>query len=193
MNENELLEIIKREIEKYYSKETVKKNKKAIGFAGNDVILRTELEKNFDIKEEAEKIVVSEISLKDLAEISQGIYSSDESRKLLYSLLEGKELIFSEEGIEWRKFISAPLKLQEKYKEYEKNLEECGVKILKRMEIKEYLKDRKNCFTGKLLDLKTLKNNFNKNNNAIEVSAETTITELAKEYAAVNNIKITKR
>lgn len=193
MNENELLEIIKREIAKYYYKETVKETKEAVGFAGNDIILRNELEKNFNIKEEAEKIVVSEISLKDLAEISQGIYSSDESRKLLYSLLEGKELILAEEGIEWRKFVSVPLKLQEKYKEYEKTLEDYGVKILKRMEIREYLENRRSCFTGKLLDLKTLKNNFNKSDNTIEVSAETTITELAKEYAAVNNIKIIKR
>ena len=193
MNEQELLEIIKREIEKYYSKEIVKSSKKAVGFAGNDTILKCELEKNFDIREEAEKIVVSEISLKDLAEISQGIYSGDESRKLLYSLLEGKELILAEEGIEWRKFTSAPLKLQEKYRSYEKSLEGYGVKILKRMEIREYLEERKNCFTGKLLDLRTLKNSFNKNDNMIEVSEETTITELAKEYAAVNNIKITKR
>lgn len=191
MNENELLEIIKREIEKYYSKKAEKEIKTAIGFIGNDSILRGELEKSFNIREEAEKIVVSEITLKNLAEISQGIYSADESRKLLYHLLEGKELIVAEEGIEWRKFSAAPLKLQKKYKEYEKSLEEYGVKILKRMEIREYLQERKNYFTGKLLDLKALKSNLNKN--TIEVSRETTITELAKEYAAVNNIKITKR
>lgn len=194
MNEKELLEIIKREIEKYYSKEVKlgRVGKKAIGFTGNDIVLKTELEKGFNIEEGAEKIVVSEISLKDLAEISQGIYSNDESKKLLYSLLEGKELILAEEGIEWRKFTSAPLKLQERYKSYEKSLETYGVKILKRMEIRVYLEDRKNCFTGKLLDLRTLKNSLN-NDGTIEVSAETTVTELAKEYAAVNNIKIIKR
>lgn len=194
MNDRDLIEIIKREIEKYYSKESSLKEigKKKIGFIGNDTVLKDELKRDFDIQEVAEKIVVSEIKIKDLAEISQGIYSSEESEKLLYNLLEGKELIVVEEGIEWRKFISAPLKLQERYRNYEKALESYGAKIMKRIEIKEYLEEKKNCFTEKLLDLKALKKNVN-NNGTIEVSNETKITELAKEYAGANNIKIVKR
>lgn len=57
-------------------------------------------------------------------------------------MLEGKELIVVEEGIEWRKFISAPLKLQERYRNYEKVLESYGTKIMKRIEIREYLEER---------------------------------------------------
>lgn len=194
MSDQDLIEIIKREIEKYYSKESNLKEilKKKIGFIGNDIVLKDELKRNFDIQETGEKIVVSELGIKELAEISQGVYSSEESKKLLYNLLEGKELIVVEEGIEWRKFISAPFKLQERYRNYEKVLESYGTKIMKRIEIREYLEERKNCFTEKLLDLKALKKNIN-SNGTIEISNETKVTELAKEYAGANNIKIVKR
>ena len=68
-----------------------------------------------------------------------------------------------------------------------------GIKILKRIEIREYLTGKKECYSGKVLDLRTLKNSISRNEEYIEVSAATTVTELAKEYAAMNNIKITKR
>ena len=189
MNEYELIEIIKREIEKYYLKTEVN-SKKAIGFLGKDMVLKDNLENIFKIEEAADKIVVSELNIKNLTEITQGTYSTDEGKNLLYYILEGKELIIVEEGIEWRNFTLIPPKLQEKYREYEKILETYGVKILKRIEIKEYLED---CYNGKVLDLRTLKNNFSSNEGFIEISTSTTVTELAKEYAAANNIRITKR
>ncbi|WP_130892166.1 hypothetical protein [Fusobacterium ulcerans] len=192
MNEYELIEIIKREIEKYYLK-TEANSKKTIGFLGKDMVLKDHLENIFKIEETADKIVVSELAIKNLAEITHGTYSTDEGKKLLYYILEGKELILAEEGIEWRSFPLIPPKLQEKYREYEKILEMYGVKILKRIEIKEYLEGKKDSYNGRVLDLRTLKNNFSRNEGYIEISTSTTVTELAKEYAAANNIKITKR
>lgn len=192
MNEYELIEIIKREIEKYYLKTEVN-SKKAIGFLGKDMVLKDNLENIFKIEEAADKIVVSELNIKNLTEITQGTYSTDEGKNLLYYILEGKELIIVEEGIEWRNFTLIPPKLQEKYREYEKILETYGVKILKRIEIKEYLEGKKDSYNGRVLDLRTLKNNFSRNEGYIEISTSTTVTELAKEYAAANNIKITKR
>lgn len=192
MNEYELIEIIKREIEKYYLKTEVN-SKKTIGFLGKDMVLKDNLENIFKIEKTADKIVVSELAIKNLAEITHGTYSTDEGKKLLYYILEGKELILAEEGIEWRSFPLIPPKLQEKYREYEKILEMYGVKILKRIEIKEYLEGKKDSYNGRVLDLRTLKNNFSRNEGYIEISTSTTVTELAKEYAAANNIKITKR
>ena len=157
------------------------------------MVLKDNLENIFKIEETADKIVVSELAIKNLAEITNGTYSTDEGKKLLYYILEGKELILAEEGIEWRSFPLIPSKLQEKYREYEKILETYGVKILKRIEIKEYLEGKKDSYNGRVLDLRTLKNNFSRNEGYIEISTSTTVTELAKEYAAANNIKITKR
>ncbi len=196
MNEHELIEIIKREIEKYYLKSGVKNEinlKKTIGFLGKDVILKNNLEEIFKIEETADEIVISELSIKELVEISQGTYSTDTGKKLLYNMLEGKKIILVKEGMEWRNFSFIPSKLQEKYEEYEKIIEMYGIKILKRIEIREYLIGKKECYSGKVLDLRTLKNSISRNEEYIEVSAATTVTELAKEYAAMNNIKITKR
>ncbi len=196
MNEHDLMEIIKREIEKYFLKEETGReidSKKAIGFLGKDMVLKNDLESIFNIEDEAEEIVVSELDVKDLVEISQGTYSSDKGKKILYNILEGKKMIFVEEGIEWRRFPFIPSRLQEKYRGYEKELELYDIKILKRIEIREYLEGKKECYNGKVLDLRTLKNNFDRNKGCIEVSTATTVTELAKEYAAINNIRITKR
>lgn len=192
MNEYDLIEIIKKEIEKYYIKTEIN-SKKIISFLGKDMVLKDNLENIFKIEEGADKIVVSELNIKNLTEVTQGTYSNNEGEKLLYYILEGKELIIVEEGIEWRNFPLIPPKLQEKYKEYEKILETYGVKILKRMEIREYLEGKKDCYNGKVLDLRTLKNSFSRNEGCIEISTSTTVTELAKEYAAANNIRITKR
>ena len=80
MNEHELIEIIKREIEKYYLKSGIKNEvnlKKTIGFLGKDIILKNNLEEIFKIEETADEIVISELSIKELNEISQGTYSTD--------------------------------------------------------------------------------------------------------------------
>lgn len=196
MNEHELIEIIKREIEKYYLKSGIKNEvnlKKTIGFLGKDIILKNNLEEIFKIEETADEIVISELSIKELTEISQGTYSTDIGKKLLYNMLDGKKIILAKEGIEWRNFSLIPSKLQEKYKEYEKIIETYGIKILKRIEIREYLIGKKECYNGKVLDLRALKNSISRNEEYIEVSTSTMVTELAKEYAAMNNIKITKR
>lgn len=196
MIEHELIEIIKREIEKYYLKSGIKNEvnlKKTIGFLGKDIILKNNLEEIFKIEETADEIVISELSIKELTEISQGTYSTDIGKKLLYNMLDGKKIILAKEGIEWRNFSLIPSKLQEKYKEYEKIIETYGIKILKRIEIREYLIGKKECYNGKVLDLRTLKNSISRNEEYIEVSTSTMVTELAKEYAAMNNIKITKR
>ena len=83
--------------------------------------------------------------------------------------------------------------VKRKYEEYEKIIETYGIKILKRIEIREYLIGKKECYNGKVLDLRALKNSISRNEEYIEVSTSTMVTELAKEYAAMNNIKITKR
>lgn len=196
MNERDLIEIIKKEIEKYYSNfdgKNEKDHRKVIGFSGKDMILKNELEERFSVVEEANEMVISELDIKELFEISQGTYSTDRGKNLLHNILEGKKMILVQEGIEWRKYSSIPAKLQEKYREYEKGLETYGVKILKRIEIKQYLEGGKNYYSGKVLDLRSLRNSMKAEKGYIEISANTVVTDLAKEYATTNHIKVIKR
>lgn len=178
----------KNEIEE---KIEVKKSK--IQFIGADTILKNDIESICIIDENADKIVVSELGIKDMIDLSMGNYNTENSKKILFSILEGKEVIISKEGVEWRKISTIPSKLQTKYESYEKELLNFGVKFVERMNIKNHLENKANYFTDKILDMKTIKNNFGTSGSVITIGKDTIVTELAKEYSMQNNIKIVKR
>ena len=197
MNEKELIEIIKREVMKCLAQrdESAEESEKTVGsvqFIGADAILKKDIETVCKIEETAEKIVVSELTIKEMVDLSMGNYNSENSKAILFSILEGKEVIVSKEGVEWRKISTIPSKLQEKYEKYENELLEFGVKIIERMNIKNHLENRTNYFTDKVLNLKMLRNGAG-SGDSIRVSNATIVTDLAKEYARQNNIKIIKR
>lgn len=194
MNEQELVDIIKKEVEKYLSGNKSDENsKEKINFYGTDLILKQELEKKFIIEESANRVIVSEINIKNFVDLSLGTYSDEVGEKLLTYILSGKEIFIVEEGIEYRNYTDIPKKLLKKYEFYEKEILDYGIKIIKRVEVLENLKEKNRYFSGKLLDLKTLRKNYDENKKMIELSKETTITDLAKEFAESNDIKIIKR
>ena len=197
MNEKELLEIIKKEVMKYLAQKNIEEKievkKTSIQFIGADTILKNDIESVCDIAPKADKIVVSELGIKDMIDLSMGNYNSENSKDILFSILEGKEVIVSKEGIEWRKISTIPFKLQAKYEENEKELLNFGVKFIERMNIKSHLENKSNYFTDKILDMKTLRNNFGTSGSIVTVGKNTIVTELAKEYSMQNNIKIVKR
>lgn len=197
MNEKELIEIIKREVIKCLAQrdERVQEPEKimeTVQFIGADSILKKDIETVCKIEETADKIVVSELTIKEMVDLSMGNYNSENSKAILFSILEGKEVIVSKEGVEWRKISTIPSKLQEKYEKYEKELLNFGVKIIERMNIKNHLENRTNYFTDKVLNLKMLRNGVG-SGETITISNSTIVTDLAKEYSQQNNIKIVKR
>lgn len=189
MNEERLIALIREELKNYISK-GVKKTE--ISYLGEDKILREEIEKYFCIVECGEKLVVSGLKIKQLIELSNGSHCDDESRQILQHILENREVFLVEEGIEWRAFENIPIKLRENYLQKETILKSYGVKILKRLELVECLKGKKNYFTGRILDLRELKN-ITLAEKELVVSNNTRMTELAKEYAREKGIKIIKR
>ncbi|MEG0134990.1 MAG: hypothetical protein RR476_08725 [Cetobacterium sp.] len=194
MSEQELVDIIKKEVEKYLSGNKSDENsKEKINFYGTDLILKQELEKKFIIEESANRVIVSEINIKNFVDLSLGTYSDEVGEKLLTYILSGKEIFIVEEGIEYRNYTDIPKKLLKKYEFYEKEILDYGIKIIKRVEVLENLKEKNRYFSGKLLDLKTLRKKYDENKKIIELSKETTITDLAKEFAETNGIKIIKR
>lgn len=190
MNEAELIEIIKREIAKHY---LLTEKSSDIYILGNDSIIKEELEKKFKISSESEKVIVTDLDINDLVNLSQGSYGTDRSKELLNILLEGKEIFLIEEGIYWRKFKSIPVELEKKYLEYEEQLKKYGMKIVRKLELLDELESKKKYYLGNVLDVKQLKLNVDSLEKKIIVSSKTKITELAKEYASINNIEIIKR
>ena len=190
MNEKDLLEIIKREILKY-TKDLEINNRKSIAFLGNDIILKKDLENSFDISETSQKVIVSELDIKDLVALSQGSYCSEMGEQILTEILSGKDIIISKDGMKWRNFKNIPSTMQALYEGYEEKLGTFGIQILDRMEIKNYIEKKENYYMGKILDVKTIKNSFI-DKDLILVSQNTIVTELAYEYARERNIKIVK-
>lgn len=188
MNEDRLIELIKKEIQKYYSFE---EKIDTVCVLGADSIIREEVEKRFSVSEKSDVVVVTELDVNELVSLGQGAYITPKSEKLLLSLLEGKTIFLIEEGLKWRNFEKVPSKLKEQYLEYEGFLVEYGIKIVKRMEIIDELENKKQYYTGNVLDIKQLKANIK--DKKIIISSKTKVTELASEYAQVNDIKIIKR
>lgn len=195
MNETQLIELIKREIQKYYNQNDnmVTENKNTIFILGDDLILEEELKKKFIISNSSKRVVISQLNINELVTLSLGTYENEKSKKILEAILERKEIFLIKDGIQWRNYKNIPKALENKYLKDEEILKSYGIKIVKRLELLEELSEKQNYFTGKLLDLKQLKVNLDISSKSIIVSKDTKITELAKEYADINNIQIIKR
>lgn len=192
MGELELLEIIKREIEKY---EINKKSKDRITILGEDELLKNEIKKYFEIDESSSKLLVVNLEIDELVTLSQGSYINLKTQKIIEGILQGYEVYLVEEGIKWREYRLGPSKLIEKYLSCEEELKRYNVKILKKINCLEELKgeDKKEFFTKKLFTLRDAKEIHQKNKNAIVIDEKIFITESALDYIKENNINLIKR
>ncbi len=192
MNEelkNEIIEIIKKELN------ALKNKKDQITILGEDNLLKQELENSFEIVKNAEKIIVSTLSIPSLVNISMGTYSAEQCEQLLKLILENKQIFILEEGIEWRNYSLIPLVLRKKYLSYEEKLKEYGVIIVKKAEIKNLLENKgmELEIFEKVLDEKKIKESLVNRVETLYISEETIITELAKDIIRKNNIKLVRR
>lgn len=190
MNEQYLIELIKKEVSKYLNLEN--NPKKNIEIIGEDLLLKDELSQTFEISDKGESLVVTTIGIKEMVALSQGTYDNDYCEKILKELLNGKKIFLIEEGIAWRKYKKIPLPLKIIYEKYEKELEKYGIQISKRLEIQDKLTKKSKYISEGILDFKKIKNEFN-SSKVIEMSKDVKVTELAKEFARENEIKLLKR
>lgn len=196
MNEDikdKIIELIKKELEVYLKLGI--KTKEEITFLGEDNFLKIEIEKNFIIAEDSNKIVVSEIDISTMVDLAMGTYNNMNSEFLIKSILKNKNIFIIEEGIEWRKYSKIPLILRDKYLTYEDNLKSYGIKIVKRFEILDVLENKEKDIEvfEKVLDEKKINNFITKKIKKIYVTRETIVTELAKDIIIKNNIEIIRR
>lgn len=197
MNENDLLDIIRKEIEKYIREKdtSLEKNiKEKITLLGEDLILKEELEKRFEISDESSKIIVFSLEIDELFSISNATYINPKTELIIKSLLENKDIYLIEEGISWRKYNSSVKKITDKYLNYERELKDMGVKIVKKMEILDHLDNtkRKKYFHKKVMTLKDIKEIEREAVSEIVVSDKIFITDSAKEYLKSSALEIKK-
>ncbi|MCQ9626436.1 hypothetical protein HS141_05560 [Cetobacterium somerae] len=197
MNENDLLDIIRKEIEKYIREKNDSQEqniKEKITLLGEDLILKEELEKRFEISDESNKIVVFSLEIDELFSISNATYINPKTELIIKSLLKNKNIYLIEEGISWRSYSCEVKKITDKYISYEKELKDMGIKIIKKMEILDHLDNtkRKKYFDKKVMTLKDVKEIEREATDEIVVSDKIFITDSAKEYLKNSALEIKK-
>lgn len=197
MNENDLLDIIRKEIEKYIREKNSSQEqniKEKITLLGEDLVLKEELEKRFEISDESDKIVVFSLEIDELFSISNATYINPKTELIIKSLLKNKYIYLIEEGISWRSYSCEVKKIADKYLSYEKELKEMGIKIIKKMEVLDYLDNtkRKKYFDKKVMTLKDIKEIEREAADEIVISDKIFITDLAKEYLKNSALEIKK-
>lgn len=192
INEEYIRKIIQKELEKYMtSKKEGTKN--TISFLGENIELKQKLDEIFVIEEKSEILVISNLSLKNIYNLSNGIYEDEFEEKIVKQVLEGKKVILIEEGLEYLKYQNIPAKLLEKYDTYVKNIKDYGIKVQKEAYFLQQATCKEEIYSEKLLDYKRLREFYLQGQNALIVAENTIITSSAMDYAKENNITIVKR
>lgn len=208
MDTQKLIEVLAREVLKEIAKrenenlsennEIISKKSIIVAFLGNDEILKDELKKETSFVEnvkldstweaigqcENKKIlVVSTLGINELIELSQG-------RKSIITefLFNDGKVVIVEEGLEYKKYTK-PAALITLYDEYVKKVQEFGIKVVKRTEVKNIFNAREKVYLKGLITERRLRDSGLRNQ-MIAVDGKGKITSLAMDYIKENSIEL---
>ena len=190
-DENYIIELVKKELNKYLTDQGIE-IKKEVYFLGDDNEIKEQLSQKFNFSENAKILIVSQLSLKNLYNISNAIYENEYEEKIIKFLLENKEIIIIREGIEYSKYENIPPMVQKKYEEYLEKIKSYGIKVENKDFYINSLTKKEEIYGKKLLDLNKLKELEAKGMRRIVVE-NSIVTSSAEEYAKEKNIEIIKR
>ena len=190
-DENYIIELVKKELSKYLTDQGID-IKKEVCFLGDDNEIKEQLSQKFNFSENAKMLIVSQLSLKNLYNISNAIYENEYEEKIIKFLLENKEIIIIKEGIECSKYENIPPMVQKKYEEYIEKIKSYGIKVENKDFYMNSLTKKEEIYGKKLLDLNKLKELEAKGMRRIVVE-NSIVTSSAEEYAKEKNIEIIKR
>ena len=190
-DENYIIELVKKELSKYLTDQGIDV-KKEVCFLGDDNEIKEQLSQKFNFSENAKTLIVSQLSLKNLYNISNAIYENEYEEKIIKFLLENKEIIIIKEGIEYSKYENIPPMVQKKYEEYLEKIKSYGIKVENKDFYINSLTKKEEIYGKKLLDLNKLKELEAKGMRRIIVE-NSIVTSSAEEYAKEKNIEIIKR
>ena len=191
LDENYIIELVKKELSRYLTDQGIE-IKKEVCFLGDDNEIKEQLSQKFNFSENAKTLIVSQLSLKNLYNISNAIYENEYEEKIIKFLLENKEIIIIREGIEYSKYENIPPMVQKKYEEYLEKIKSYGIKVENKDFYINSLTKKEEIYGKKLLDLNKLKELEAKGMRRIVVE-NSIVTSSAEEYAKEKNIEIIKR
>ena len=208
MDTQKLIEVLAREVLKEIAKrenenlsennEIISKKSIIVAFLGNDEVLKDELKKETSFVEhvkldstweaigqcENKKIlVVSTLGINELIELSQG-------RKSIITefLFNDGKVVIVEEGLEYKKYTK-PAALINLYDEYVKKVQEFGIKVVKRTEVKNIFNSKEKVYLKGLITERRLRDSGLRNQ-MIVVDGKGKITSLAMDYIKENSIEL---
>ena len=190
-DENYIIELVKKELSRYLTDQGIE-IKKEVCFLGDDNEIKEQLSQKFNFSENAKTLIVSQLSIKNLYNISNAIYENEYEEKIIKFLLENKEIIIIREGIEYSKYENIPPMVQKKYEEYLEKIKSYGIKVENKDFYINSLTKKEEIYGKKLLDLNKLKELEAKGMRRIVVE-NSIVTSSAEEYAKEKNIEIIKR
>ncbi|MBF1192038.1 MAG: ethanolamine utilization protein [Fusobacterium periodonticum] len=190
-DEKYIIELVKKELSKYLTEQGIEM-KKQISFLGDDKDIEEKLSQKFEISENAGTLVVSKLSLKNLYNISNAIYENDYEEKIIKFLLENKQIIILQEGIEYSKYENIPVAVLKRYEEYIEKIKTYGIKIENKDFYINSLEKKEEVYSKKLLDLNSLRELEIKGIKRLVIE-NSIVTSSAQEYAKDKNIEIIKR
>ena len=190
-DENYIIELVKKELSKYLTDQGID-IKKEVYFLGDDNEIKEQLSQKFNFSENSKTLIVSQLSIKNLYNISNAIYENEYEEKIIKFLLENKEIIIIKEGIEYSKYENIPPMVQKKYEEYLEKIKSYGIKVENKDFYINSLTKKEEIYGKKLLDLNKLKELEAKGMKRIIVE-NSIVTSSAEEYAKEKNIEIIKR
>ena len=194
-----LKEIAKRENEKLSeNNEIISKKSVLTVFLGNDEVLKDELKKETSFMENIKldstweeigqcenkkRLIVSTLGINELIELSQG-------RKSVITefLFNDGEVVLVEEGLEYKKYTK-PAALINLYDGYLDKVREFGIKVVKRMEVKNVFCTKEKIYLKGLVTERRLRK-LELKNQTLKVDAKSKITSLAMDYIKENSIEL---
>ena len=190
-DENYIIELVKKELSKYLTTQGID-IKKDVCFLGDDNEIKEQLSQKFNFSENAETLIVSQLSLKNLYNVSNAIYENEYEEKIIKFLLENKEIIIIKEGIEYSKYENIPVAVLKRYEEYIEKIKTYGIKIESKDFYINSLEKKEEVYSKKLLDLNSLRELEIKGIKRLVIE-NSIVTSSAQEYAKDKNIEIIKR
>ena len=208
MDTQKLIEVLAREVLKEIAKrenEELSENNEIISkksvltvFLGNDEVLKDELKKETSFMENIKldstweeigqcenkkRLIVSTLGINELIELSQG-------RKSIITefLFNDGEVVLVEEGLEYKKYTK-PAALINLYDGYLDKVREFGIKVVKRMEVKNVFCTKEKVYLKGLITERRLRK-LELKNQTLEVDAKSKITSLAMDYIKENSIEL---
>lgn len=138
--------------------------------------------------------MILSLEIDELFSISNGTYINPKTEIIIKSLLKNKSVYLVEEGISWRSYSCNVKKIADKYIKYENELKAIGIKIIKKIEIFDYLDatKRRKYFDKKVMTLKDVKEMEREAIDEIVVSNTIFITDSAQEYLKNSTLKLKK-